>query len=93
VTPETQAFAPAVAGALAKLADQLPPERLYALLVFGVVYLDDWAKVMGKEEQTIKNAIAKREIPFVRWGNTTVLRVESLREWLVNMEVKPRGSH
>ncbi len=51
------------------------------------------ARELGKSESTIRGWVARREIPFVPLGNTTVFRRDGLREWLQSMEFKPRGRH
>lgn len=77
---------------LAQLANELPPERVMALAVLGIVYTDDLARMFEKEHQTLKNAISKREIPTSRFGSTSVHLVDSIRTWLKEIETRPHGS-
>lgn len=79
--------------ALTQLVQSIPPERLLGLILFGVIELDDAARALGFETQTIRNKIAKREIPFVCLGRRNVILLGSMREWLQNKETKPYGSH
>lgn len=83
----------AMAAALEKLVGFLTPERMMLLVIFGAVEIDDYARAFGKKPQTIRNLMARRELPFVPFGNKNLILVESVRELLRKKEIKPRGSH
>lgn len=59
----------------------------------GLMSIEDLAIALGKAPGTIRNWVARREIPFTRLGNRTVFNRESVRRWLLQMETKPNGSH
>jgi excisionase family DNA binding protein len=58
----------------------------------GIMELEEVASLLGKKTQTIRNWVAKREIPFVKLGNRAVVLRDSLRQWLLDKERKPNGS-
>ena len=47
------------------------------------------ARLLGKTPKTIKNIVARREIPFVRVGNKNMILRSSFEEWLKRKEFKP----
>lgn len=78
--------------ALRRLVESIPTERLAALVLFGIVEIEDLAGVLGIDTQTIRNRIARRSLPSVRLGRRNVVLVKSMREWLQKKEIKPHGS-
>src|SRR6185312_11597979 len=52
--------------ALRRLVESIPTERLAALVLFGIVEIEDLAGVLGIDTQTIRNRIARRSLPSVR---------------------------
>lgn len=83
----------AAAEAVKFLIAQLGPEKALRLLVLGVLELGDMARVLGCAEQTLRNEVAKRTVPFVRQGNRNVFLVDSWRELLRQKEFRPRGNY
>lgn len=61
--------------------------------VFGLMTVDEIAAALGREPQTIRNWVARREIPYVPLGQTSMFLRDSVREWLQKKEFKPRGSY
>lgn len=51
--------------------------------------VDDVAQVLGKKPQTIRNMVAKREIPFIEGMRPTMFRKTSIARWLEQKEFKP----
>lgn len=79
--------------ALKRLIEAIPPERLARLVLFGIIEQDDLGTALGWDVKTLKNKIARREIPFVRLGRRNVVLVGSMRAWLQKKEVKTHGSY
>lgn len=57
-----------------------------------VLTFEEVAAALKKTEKTIRNMVARREIPYMRIGRRTMFSRESLREWLQKKEVRPHGS-
>lgn len=80
-----------VAAMVEQLVKLLGREKALNLLFFGILELDDTAALLGFEQKTIRNYVARREIPFVPLGRRNVFLRDSLREWLRSKEYRPRG--
>lgn len=59
----------------------------------GLMTIEELAAALFKEPGTIRNWIARREVPFVRVGRRTMFLRASIREWLQQLETKPHGSN
>ena len=55
--------------------------------------VEDVARLLGKEIQTIRNMVSRREIPFVPLGRKTAFLRDSVWQWIRAKEVKPHGSN
>ena len=55
----------------------------------GLLTVEELARSLGKAPQTIRNWVAKRQIPFVCLGRSTRFRRESIEAWLKAKERKP----
>lgn len=55
----------------------------------GLMTVEQLAAALDKAPQTIRNMVARREIPFVTLGNRTVFLRESVRKWLTEKEFNP----
>ena len=51
--------------------------------------VEDLANALGRAPKTIRNWIAKREIPFVILGRKAFFRRKSIEAWLEKKEFKP----
>lgn len=54
-----------------------------------VLTIEEFADAVGKSPKTVRNMIARRQMPFVRLGNKHVLLRRSIGQWLEEMETKP----
>jgi excisionase family DNA binding protein len=63
--------------------------KLFENLDIGLLSIEEVAALLGKRPQTIRNLIAKRQLPFVRVGRKNFVRRESLETWLKRKEFKP----
>ena len=54
----------------------------------GLLSVEDLARALGKAPKTVRNMVARREIPFIRVGRGTLFRLESIEAWLVKKETK-----
>lgn len=57
----------------------------------GLMTVEQLAAALDKAPQTIRNMVARREIPFIPIGNRTYFLRDSVREWLKKQEHKPHG--
>jgi excisionase family DNA binding protein len=51
--------------------------------------VEDLAGLFGLAPKTIRNWVARREIPFVTVGRKTMFRLRSIEAWLDRKEHKP----
>ena len=58
-------------------------DNLYLLTV------EELAKTFHRAPKTIRNWVAKRQIPFVMLGRKVMFRRESIEAWLNGKEIKP----
>ena len=59
-------------------------------LFFGnLITVEELAVVLGLAPQTIRNWVAQRKLPFVKFGRRNLFLKESLRRWL-NQKEKPQ---
>lgn len=85
-TAQAQPPAPAVADKGEKLSDNLDPND-----EFGLMTPEGLSVAFGYDAATIRNWVARREIPFIRLGRRTVFMRDSVRAWLLEKETKPLG--
>lgn len=55
----------------------------------GLLTIEEVAGALGKAPNTIRNMIARREMPFVRIGNKNMIRKASFEAWLQRREFIP----
>jgi excisionase family DNA binding protein len=55
----------------------------------GLMTVEDLAGILGRAPKTIRNWVARREIPFVMIGRKTFFRLKSIEAWLSRKEVTP----
>lgn len=55
----------------------------------GLLSVEELAGELGLAPKTVRNYVARREIPFVRIGRRTMFRLESIEAWLDRKERKP----
>lgn len=65
--------------------DNLPTDDL------GMMTLEALATLFGVDQKTIRNWVARREIPFIRHNRHLMFNRNSVREWLLRKESRPRG--
>jgi len=54
----------------------------------GLITVEDLAGALMRAPKTIRNWVARRQIPFVRIQGRTMFRLESIQEWLKRKEFK-----
>ena len=65
-----------------------PRGQFFEKSEIGLMTLDEVAFLLGKKTQTIRNWIAKRQLPYVRVGNKNLVLKMSLLKWLERKEIK-----
>lgn len=60
---------------------------------FGRVSVETMARMLGVKPGTLRNWVARREIPFVKKGRATMFFPDSVQEWLKAKEFMPRDRH
>ncbi len=55
----------------------------------GVISLEDLAESLGRSPKTIRNWVARREIPFLSIHGRTMFLRQSIVSWLAAQEVRP----
>ena len=53
-----------------------------------IVSVEELSRELGLAPKTIRNWVAKREIPFLRIGRRTMFRLASIEAWLQKKERK-----
>ena len=53
-----------------------------------ILTIDDLAALLGKKPQTIRNWVARREVPFIP-GRPVKFLAASIATWLQHKEIKP----
>jgi len=69
--------------------DHSSQRALFENRIVDLLEIGEVAEVLGKSPQTIRNWIARREIPFVRVGNRNMVLKASLEAWLKSKEFRP----
>ncbi len=55
----------------------------------GLMTVEELAGSLGLSPKTIRNWVAKRQIPFISLNGRTMFRRATIEAWLIKKEVKP----
>lgn len=55
----------------------------------GLMTVEELAGSLGLSPKTIRNWVAKRQIPFLSLNGRTMFRRATIEAWLIKKEVKP----
>ena len=67
----------------------VPPDGGVLFDNLGLLTVEELARALGKAPKTIRNWVARRTIPFVVVGRTTMFRKRAVEAWLERKERKP----
>lgn len=56
--------------------------------IFGLITVEELGIALRRSPKTIRNWVARREIPFVAIKGRTMFRRDSIETWLIQQETK-----